>query len=183
MARPTKYSQEIVEKAQHYLDNFQQYGEVIPSAVGLALVLDIWRSTLYEWAKAEDKKAFTDILDNINKRQEQILLNNGLNNKFNSNITKLVLGKHGYHDRLEQGNTQVQVIVNRGGVVLKSGDDTLAIEDNQASGGCVAADLVQRYHRLTSAAPRKRNPAAKSPILAAPTLCRAPQCGYDRRIP
>jgi hypothetical protein len=56
-------------------------------------------------------------------------LNNGLNSKFNSNITKLVLGKHGYHDRAQQADTQIQVIVNRGGVVLKSGDDTLAIED------------------------------------------------------
>jgi len=130
MARPTKYSTALLEKAQHYLDNYQEYGEVIPSAVGLALVLNIRRSTLYEWAKAEDKKAFTDILDNINKRQEQVLLNNGLSNKFNSNITKLVLGKHGYHDRPEQADTQIQVIVNRGGVVLKSGNDTLAIEDN-----------------------------------------------------
>ena len=129
MGRPTKYSQEIVDKAQHYLDNYEEYEEVIPSAVGLALVLNIRRSTLYEWAKAEDKKAFTDILDNINKRQEQVLLNNGLNSKFNSNITKLVLGKHGYHDRAQQTDTQVQVIVNRGGVVLKSGNDTLAIED------------------------------------------------------
>ena len=129
MGRPTKYSQEIVDKAQHYLDNYEEYEEVIPSAVGLALALNIRRSTLYEWAKAEDKKAFSDILDNINKRQEQVLLNNGLNSKFNSNITKLVLGKHGYHDRPQQTDTQIQVIVNRGGVVLKSGNDTLAIED------------------------------------------------------
>ena len=129
MGRPTKYSQEIVDKAQHYLDNYEEYDEVIPSAVGLALALNIRRSTLYEWAKADDKKAFTDILDNINKRQEQVLLNNGLNSKFNSNITKLVLGKHGYHDRPQQGDTQVQVIINRGNVVLKSGNDTLAIDD------------------------------------------------------
>jgi hypothetical protein len=57
-------------------------------------------------------------------------LKNGLNNIFNSNITKLVLGKHGYHDRPQQEGTQVQVIINRGGVVLKSGNDTLAIEDS-----------------------------------------------------
>jgi hypothetical protein len=130
MARPTKYTQEIVEKAQHYLDNYEEYDEVIPSAVGLALVLNLTRSTLYEWAKAEDKKEFSDILDNINKKQEQILLRKGLNNEFNSNITKLVLGKHGYHDRPQQADSQVQVIINRGGVVLKSGEDTLAIEDN-----------------------------------------------------
>ena len=130
MGRPTKYNAALLEKAQHYLDNYEEYEEVIPSAVGLALVLDITRAILYAWAKDEDKKVFSDILDNINKKQEQVLLKNGLNNKFNSNITKLVLGKHGYHDRPQQGDSQVQVIINRGGVVLKSGSDTLAIEDN-----------------------------------------------------
>ena len=129
MGRPTKYNTALLEKAQHYLNNYEEYDEVIPSAVGLALVLDITRSTLYAWAKDEDKKVFSHILDNINKKQEQVLLKNGLNNQFNSNITKLVLGKHGYHDRAQQGDTQVQVIINRGGVVLKSGNDTLAIED------------------------------------------------------
>jgi len=129
MGRPTKYNTALLEKAQHYLDNYEEYDEVIPSAVGLALVLDITRSTLYAWAKDEDKKVFSHILDNINKKQEQVLLKNGLNNQFNSNITKLVLGKHGYHDRPQQEGTQIQVIINRGGVVLKSGNDTLSIED------------------------------------------------------
>ena len=129
MGRPIKYNTALLEKAQHYLDNYEEYDEAIPSAVGLALVLDITRATLYAWAKDDNKKVFSDILDNINKRQEQVLLKNGLNNKFNSNITKLVLGKHGYHDRAQQGDTQIQVIINRGGVVLKSGNDTLAIED------------------------------------------------------
>ena len=130
MGRPTKYNAVLLETAQHYLDHFEECDEVIPSAVGLALALDITRSTLYAWAKDEDKKLFSHILDNINKKQEQILLKNGLNNKFNSNITKLVLGKHGYHDRPQQEGTQVQVIINRGGVVLKSGNDTLAIDDS-----------------------------------------------------
>ena len=130
MARPTKYNAALVEKAQHYLDNYEEYDEVIPSAVGLALVLDITRSTLYEWAKDEDKKVFSDILDNINKKQEQVLLKNGLNNKFNSNITKLVLGKHGYQDRPQEQGTLVNVIVNRDCVAIQAGNDTLAIEDS-----------------------------------------------------
>jgi len=130
MGRPTKYNQEILDKAHHYMDHYEEYDEVIPSAVGLALVLDITRTTLYAWARDDNKKVFSHILDNINKKQEQVLLKKGLNNEFNSNITKLVLGKHGYHDRPQQADNQVQVIINRGGVVLKSGDDTLAIEDS-----------------------------------------------------
>ena len=130
MARPTKYRQEIVEKAQHYLDNYGEYGHKIPSTAGLALVLGLSRETLRLWSKDEDKKEFMGILEAINQKQECVLLDNGLDGTFNSTITKLVLGKHGYHDRPQQEGTQVQVIINRGGVVLKSGNDTLAIEDS-----------------------------------------------------
>ena len=135
MARPTKYSQEIVEKAQHYLDNYEEYDDIIPSIAGLSLVLGLCRETLRLWSKDEDKEEFLGILEAINQKQECVLLDNSLTGKFNSTITKLVLGKHGYHDRPQQEGTQVQVIVNRGGVnrggvVLKSGNDTLAIEDS-----------------------------------------------------
>ena len=129
MARPTKYGQEIVTKAQHYLENYREYGHKIPSSAGLSLVLGLSRETLRLWSKDEDKKEFMGILEAINQKQECVLLDNGLDGTFNSTITKLVLGKHGYHDRAQQEGTQVQVIINRGGVVLKSGNDTLAIED------------------------------------------------------
>ena len=33
--------------------------------------------------------------------QRLVLLNKGLTGEFNSNITKLVLGKHGFHDKRE----------------------------------------------------------------------------------
>jgi len=129
MARPTQYSQEIVEKAQHYLDYYEEYGHKIPSSAGLALVLGLSRETLRSWSKDDGKKEFLVILDRIHQKQECLLLDNGLTGQFNATITKLVLGKHGYHDRAQQTDTQVQVIVNRGGVVLKSGNDSLAIED------------------------------------------------------
>ena len=130
MGRPTKYSQAIVDKAQHYLDNYEEYGHKIPSSAGLSLVLGLSRETLRSWSKDDGKKEFLVILDRIHQKQECVLLDNGLTGKFNAAITKLVLGKHGYHDRPEQGDAQIQVIVNRGCVVLKSGNDTLAIEDN-----------------------------------------------------
>ena len=130
MGRPTKYNAAVLEKAQHYLDHYEDYGDVIPSQAGLGLVLGLSRQTLNTWSKAEDKKEFLDILERINQKQECVLLDNGLTGKFNAAITKLVLGKHGYHDRPQQADSQVQVIINRDGVVLKSGKDTLAIEDN-----------------------------------------------------
>ena len=130
MARPTKYSTALVEKAQHYLDNYQEEGHKIPSQAGLALALGLSRETLRIWSQAEDKKEFLGILERINQKQECLLLDGGLTGKFNSAITKLVLGKHGYHDRPQQDGTQVQVIINREYVTLKSGNDTLAIEDS-----------------------------------------------------
>jgi hypothetical protein len=100
MARPTKYTKELVKKAQAYLDGgWETEDDVIPSHVGLSLVLDIRRETLYAWAKEEDKAEFSNILDKINAKQQRVLIAKGLTGDFNSNITKLVLGKHGYHDK------------------------------------------------------------------------------------
>jgi hypothetical protein len=64
-------------------------------------VLGISRDTLYDWAKHDDKK-FSDILSECNAEQERTLLNMGLIGEYNSNIVKLVLGKHGYNEKQEE---------------------------------------------------------------------------------
>jgi len=104
MARPTKWSEEIEEKATRYIIDYQIYGDMIPSIEGMAEHLELHRDTLYEWAKDKDK-GFSDILGRCMQVQAKTLVNNGLNNTFNSAITKLVLGKHGYHDKMEQDIT------------------------------------------------------------------------------
>lgn len=43
MARPTEFIQAIVSKARHYLDSTEEYGNVIPSIVGLAQFLGLSR--------------------------------------------------------------------------------------------------------------------------------------------
>lgn len=101
--RPTKYSKELLKEADYYLHRFKELGDEIPSAAGLAIHLDISRRTIYDWAKEEDKAAFSHILDKIQAKQEQVLINKGLNGDFNSAITKLVLGKHGYHEKQDVG--------------------------------------------------------------------------------
>jgi len=90
----------------------------------------VCRDTLYDWSRQDEKSEFSYMLKRLNTLQRTVLLNNGLNGKFNSQIAKLVLCKHGYHDRAQETGTQVNVIINRGGVVLESGGDTLAIEDS-----------------------------------------------------
>src|SRR4051794_17210758 len=99
MARPTDYSEEILEEAQWYLDNTSDTREPylkvnLPSVAGLARHLNVARSTIYEWAEIHE--AFSDILEDILAEQEKRLAENGLAGDYNSTITKLMLTKHGY---------------------------------------------------------------------------------------
>lgn len=97
--RPTKYTPELLAKCYEYIETWKDRGDMIPSHDGLILYLDISSTCFYDWAKQEDKKEFSEILDKILFMQRQELINKGLSSEFNSNICKLVLGKHGYHDR------------------------------------------------------------------------------------
>ena len=101
VGRPTDYTPELLEKAHKYIAGawaFETQDE-IPSHIGLAKYLNIMRSTLYDWETHEDKKEFSDILREVKAEQQSELLNKGLNGTFNSAITKLVLGKHGFHEK------------------------------------------------------------------------------------
>lgn len=101
--RPTTYGPEIVEQAREYLENYsEEHGDAIPSVEGLARAIDRARSTIYFWAEDETKVELLDILEEINEEQKRVLINKGLLNEFNSNITKLALGKHGFADKVEQ---------------------------------------------------------------------------------
>lgn len=101
MGRPTDYTENMLRLARRYHVEYKDAGDEIPSVVGLAAYIGRARTTIHRWANEEGKEEFRDILDEINETQAQVLVNNGLNGKFNSNITKLVLGKHGYHDKQE----------------------------------------------------------------------------------
>jgi hypothetical protein len=99
--RPTKYSEDKLETAKDYIINHEEYGDVIPSVVGLAVALETHRDTVYDWAKDPEKPEFSDIVKRIATNQERKLLNGGLDNSFNPTIAKLLLGKHGYSDKTE----------------------------------------------------------------------------------
>lgn len=99
--RPTEYTKAIEKKARHYAENFKEYGDVIPNVAGLSLALKVARSTIYLWIKDKDKLIFSDIVEEILARQESRLVNGGLDNTFNASITKLLLNKHGYHEKQE----------------------------------------------------------------------------------
>ena len=102
--RPTVYSQDTVVRAEYYLKNYRELGNIIPQMAGLALWLGVCRDTLYAWAQDADKAEFSDVLKNVLAAQEVALIDNGLAGSFNSTIAKLILSKHGYFDRVDNVN-------------------------------------------------------------------------------
>jgi hypothetical protein len=103
--RISDYTPELVEKAWHYADGgWQEVGDLVPSVAGLACEIGVSRETCYAWAK-DETKVFSDILSVIAKSQERQLLRGGLSSAFNASITKMILTKHGYSDRVETDHT------------------------------------------------------------------------------
>ena len=113
MARPTTYDDEMLSDALSYIDQFNMqpdqrdeivHDEVIPSIVGLARYIKRAKSTIYKWVGEEGKEEFSDIVSTINELQELKLLSGGLAGGYNPMISKLILSKHGYHDKAEIDN-------------------------------------------------------------------------------
>jgi|APSaa5957512535_1039671.scaffolds.fasta_scaffold273654_2 hypothetical protein len=103
--RPTDCTSETTELAWTYIGlddktNYASHNHVVPSIVGLCRVLNIARSTLYEWSENTDTQ-FPDIFSEIKAAQLFELTNKGLAGDTNSVITKLMLTKHGYTDKTE----------------------------------------------------------------------------------
>lgn len=101
IGRPSKYTPGLMLKASQYLNIWQRLGDAVPSIASLCVYLKITRKTAHLWKHDEDKADFCYILDTISLIQEKTLINNGLLNYFNSNVVRLMMGKHGYSDKQE----------------------------------------------------------------------------------
>lgn len=102
--RPTTYNEEVLADAHYYVDHFDEEcfnEEVIPTVVGLCRYIRRARSTVYAWASEEGKEEFSDIVKELEEYQHIKLVNGGLTNKYNPMIAKLILGRHGYTDKVE----------------------------------------------------------------------------------
>jgi len=136
MARPTKLTPEMITAAQEYIESCKdEYGHweehidkdgmkhvkwvhqlkvKIPTIEGLAVRLNLSRSTVYEWSarlSKEDeagmepeliklREEFSYIIENLLSLQAERLLDNGLSGTYNSTIAKVLLsGKHGYIEK------------------------------------------------------------------------------------
>ncbi|MDZ7905213.1 MAG: terminase small subunit [Cypionkella sp.] len=101
VGRPTQYTPDLLKRARGYLTAFKDMGDVVPSIAGLACVLGVTRETCYAWQSDPAKAEFSDILRELMQRQERALINGGLGGDFNPPLTKMMLSKHGYSDRVE----------------------------------------------------------------------------------
>lgn len=118
VGRPTDYNEEILTRSIEYIDScedesravvtmqgdgYTKYDEKLvvklPTIEGLARYLKIHRSTLYAWQKEHSE--FSDIIEELQQKQAERLLSNGLSGDYNSTIAKVLLTKHGYTDKTE----------------------------------------------------------------------------------
>lgn len=117
--RPTKYSPQILKKADEYIsscvDEYFDYHKTqgarsdtyerkirvnLPTVEGLALHLDVHRDTLHQWSK--DYPLFSDKLEKLKALQAQRLMSGGLSGDYNPTIAKLLLAStHGMTDRTD----------------------------------------------------------------------------------
>ena len=105
MARPTDYTPELIAKAYDYLENYAEYGDLVPTVAGMACELNVRRETLHAWGRDADKPEFSHILTRVMEAQERKLVSGGLGGLFNPAITKMMLTKHGYSDKQELDHT------------------------------------------------------------------------------
>jgi hypothetical protein len=96
-------------------DNFKR-GKVdvnLPTDFGLALFLNVSRSTLYEWAKVNPK--FAALMERLSNKQAVQLINKSLSGHYKSQKTVgAMLSKHGIVEKTEvdnnNSNTDVEFV-------------------------------------------------------------------------
>lgn len=98
VGRPSKYNADLQAMADSYIDNFKEYGDVVPSMAGLACYIGVSRETVNEWTKIHSE--FSDTAKAVMVMQERMLVNGGLSRANDASITKLLLASnHGYSDK------------------------------------------------------------------------------------
>lgn len=96
--RVSKYTPEILEKTQEYINTFHM-DNLVPTERGLALHLGVSHQTVRDWKIDQSKEEFGFLLDMMMSIQHDEIINKGLAGDFNATIAKLMLHNHGYSDR------------------------------------------------------------------------------------
>lgn len=125
IGRPCLLDEQMLEKTKYYLtEGFQEIGNVVPSVAGLCCFLGVSKKAVYNWsADTIDnnnnpiRKEFIHTLEAIQAKQEMMLMDGGLSQKFSAPITKLMLANHGYSDSVKQDITTNGESVNKPTVI------------------------------------------------------------------
>jgi len=90
-----------IHKVIHTKDGRQEIEAPQPPTVTLlAEYLKVHRDTVYKWAK--DNEIFSDILEEVQRRYEQVLIENGLTDRYNANLAKFLLSAdHGKREKTD----------------------------------------------------------------------------------
>ena len=85
----------------------------IPTVEGLAIALNINKTTVYEWKAIHEE--FSNDIDRLLEKQTEALIKNGLSGAYNPTIAKVLLSKRGYKEGTENelnvGGTSTPVLV------------------------------------------------------------------------
>ena len=121
--RPHGLTEEVIEKARKYtnMPMFETYSKEIVvkdqiqvinlerptwlSVAGLAIELDVHRSTIYNWADkkhASFSQVFFDIFEQLKKKQEMLLEYHGLTRGYDSGFSRFLASNlTKYKDKVE----------------------------------------------------------------------------------
>ncbi len=109
--RPSKYNEDTLKQAQHYLENYQEQNHPFPSIIGLSRVLNVSHSALKRWRNDKDKTELKTTLEMIKDEQHLQLIHKGLSGDFHASITKLMLFNFGYSEKKEiNGHTEPVIV-------------------------------------------------------------------------
>ena len=97
MPTPTKYTPELLEKAQEYLDTWEELGDAVPMLVGMSIHCGITEKTRMKYEK--EHEAMGIVCAGVREAQQQVLINKGLTKIHDNSLTKLMLMKHGFTDK------------------------------------------------------------------------------------
>ena len=121
VGRPTKYNPALQAEADRYVFEWADFGDVVPSRVGLCCFIGIDKATSYDWQQKHPE--FSATLRKIDTLQERTAVNGGMSGVFNSTITKLVLANHGYHDKQQLDNTSSDGSMSPNRIIIAAADD------------------------------------------------------------
>ena len=122
--RPTKYNEDVLVKAQSYVQHCQNATEM-PFIEELALSLDINEDTVVEWAKEHDE--FSATVKRLKMLQKLHLKKGALEKRLHPSLSIFLLkANHGLNEEEKEPETSQSIHVHLVGMEPKTLEDAMA---------------------------------------------------------